>query len=139
MSNTSMNKLLALVLATSAIAIVGCDKEVKLSFINTTSQTRDVRLTAPGQGMAFLGPLPGTGGRLTHKLKIDEDYLPARCSWQAGDRSDEFVITKDSKDKLSIIIDPTGNIGPIDKRTTVDKVDDINIEDIIVDQQMVVE
>ena len=122
-----------------AVFPIGFRKQVKLSFINTTSQSRELELTVPGSGTMYLGKIGATGGRVTHKLKIDEDYLPARCSWRAGDRADEFVITKESKSDLRIIIDPTGNIGPIDKRTSIEKKESIQVDDIIIREEMVVE
>jgi len=128
-----------LLLAFTGVLVVGCQKKVKLSFINTTSQSRELELTVPGQGTTYLGTIAPTGGRITHKLKIDEDYLPARCSWRAGDRTDGFVVTKESESALRIIVDPTGNIGPIDKRTSIEKKENVEAKDIIIEQEMVVE
>lgn len=127
------------ILLLSAVALAGCDKEVKLSFVNTTSQSRDLQLTVPGHGTSYLGVLGPTGGRITHKLKINEDYLPATCSWEAGGRSGSFTINTESKSKLLIAIDPTGNIGPIDKGTTVHKADKIEVEEVVIEQDTVVE
>ena len=126
----------ALLLAIALLA--GCDKEVKLTFINTTAETRDLYLTAPSHGTRYLGVLPATGGKLKYKLKIDEDLLPATCSWEAGNRSDSFTVNKESEGKMTIAIDPTGNI-TIDKKTTVHRTDDVTVEDIIVEQKEVVE
>jgi hypothetical protein len=125
--------------ALAGVFLVGCQKEVKLSFINTTSQSRELELSAPGHGTMYLGRIGATGGRITHKLKIDEDYLPARCSWRAGDRADAFVINKESRSDLRIMIDPTGNIGPIDNRTSIEKKERTQADNIIIRQEMVVE
>jgi len=139
MAETSGRTALSAALLLVAIAAAGCDKEVKLTFLNTTAQSRDVELTAPGHGTMLLGPVAPTGGKLTYELKIDRDYLPAICSWEAGDRSGRFTITKQSKEKQRIIIDPTGNIGPIDKNVEVQKDEQLEATDVIIESDTVVE
>ncbi|MHC4294080.1 MAG: hypothetical protein ACYSTL_00675 [Planctomycetota bacterium] len=139
MCTTHVRSVFVAVLPLIAIILIGCDKEVKLTFINTTSASRDLELTVPGEGIEYLGVLGATGGRVTYKLKIDEDYLPVTCTWEAGNRSDQFTITKESKDKMLIAIDPTGNIGPIDKRTDVRKAEEKEVKELIIEQHEVVE
>ena len=136
---TCGRKILFGTLLAVAVASAGCEKEVKVTFLNTTSHSRDLELVAPGHGTILLGTIGATGGQVTYKLKIDEDYLPATCTYQAGDRSGSFTITKESEGKMRIIFDPTGDIGPIDTKTEVHKTDKIEVQEVIVEQETVVE
>jgi hypothetical protein len=120
-------------------AIVGCDKKVKLTFVNTTSQTLGIDLTAPGEGTRYLGVVGPVGGKLTHNLKIDKELLPATCSWRAGGQSDQFTVTKETKKKLYLYIEPTGHVGPVDEHTEIEKTREVEIERIPIYQEEVIE
>ena len=139
MRKGSKSKVLMILAGLLVLASLGCDKEVKLTFVNTTSVDRHLRLTVPGEGTDYIGVVSATGGKLTHKLKIDDDYLPATCSWTGGDRNGQFTVTEDSKGKMMIAIDPTGNIGPIDAAAEVHKTEEGEVKELIVEQQEVVE
>ena len=139
MRKGSKSGVLMILTGLVVLASLGCNKEVKLTFVNTTSVSRHLRLTVPGEGTEYIGVVGATGGKLTHKLKINNDYLPATCSWAVGGRSGQFTITKDSEDKMMIAIDPTGNIGPIDAATEVHKSEEVEVKELIVEQQEVVE
>jgi hypothetical protein len=123
-------------LCVAGLAIVGCGKSVDLTFVNMTSQQRDVVLTSPG-GTTDVGTLAGKGSRLHVKLKLDNGDLPADVAWAAGDQNGHFTVSKKTADKLMI---PVGsNVGPIDKNTEVKETKVKEIKDRPVEQHEVVE
>ena len=125
-------------LALAGLLLAGCEKEVKLTFFNGTNEGRDLILSGPGDGTGHLGSLPAMG-KLTTKIRVDEDWLPATYQWEAGDTAGSFTMTKETPGKLMIAIERGGSIGPIDKNTEVHKAEDIKVKDVIVDQDTVVE
>lgn len=135
-----MSKSLASILAVCATAclLAGCDKKVNLTFVNATQEIRDVELTVPGEGRVFVGTASGQGGRVSRKVKLDKDSLPATLAWQAGDLDGRFTVDKRTEDKLMIPIDRF-NVGPIDKNTEVEIKETVEIKDRKVRQGTVVE
>ena len=133
-------RVVATVAMVSAAALLGgCKQEFKLTFVNTTSQTLNVELSVPSQGVYDLGYAGAGGGRLTHKLKIEKDELPATCYWRAGSQSSAFTLSEDMDKQQTIYIEPGGHTGPIDKNTEVQKETHIEIEGIELEPQEVVE
>lgn len=118
--------------------LAGCDKKVELTFTNTTSRSLDVNLSIPEEGTTFLGTV-GSGGKLKHKLKIEDDDLPANCMWQAGPYGGNFTVNKETPKKLWIDIKPTGVAGPRDEKTTVDEKYQTEVKEVIIEQDTVVE
>ena len=131
-------KGLVLVVCLTLVALAGCDKEVKLTFFNGTSQNRDVILIGPGDGTGYLGSV-GSMSKLKTRIKVDEDFLPADYEWEAGEMEGKFTITKDSSGKLMIVLDRSGSTGPIDKRTEIQKTEVIKLQDVVIDQGTIVE
>ena len=121
-----------------SIALIGCDKEVNLTFFNGTHESRDLVLFGPGEGTGYLGSV-GAMSKVKTKIKVDEGFLPATYSWEAGQTEGEFTITKESPGKLMIAIERGGSVGPIDEKTEVQKDEHLEAKDVIVEQETVVE
>ncbi len=119
-------------LLTAILVLPGCAKEVELTFMNGTSQVRDVYLTAPPHGTMYLGVLPAKGGTLLYELEIDQDLLPANCYWEAGNRRGSFTVSEESADKMTITIDPAENV-TTDGKVRVEKVDRAKADGITVE------
>jgi hypothetical protein len=134
----SKGNVLALLLVLSAVLVVGCEKEYKMTFFNGTDQPRDLILAGPGTGTGYLGTL-GPMGKVQTKIKVDEDFLPARYEWEAGDKEGSFTLTKDSKNKLMIAIEEDGSTGLIDENTQIHKHRQVEVQDVVIDQGFVVE
>lgn len=120
-------------------ALTGCDKEVKLTFVNLTSESLAVTLNVPGEGTQSVGVVPPNGGKLPHKVKIDSDDLPATCTYAAGQHSGSFTVNKKTPDKLWIDIRPGGPDRIRDDKTTVHEKRQVDIKDVKVRQEEVVE
>ena len=132
-------KVLVVGMLILAGAAVGCEKTVEMTFVNVTSQSLRVELTAPGHGMRQVGVVGPTGGSLTYKLKFDEDFLPATCAWRAGSQSAEFTVTDKTDSKSVIYIKRGGYIGPVRKGTEVQIEQEIEVQEVPVRQEEVVE
>ena len=117
----------------------GCAKKVELTFVNTTDESRPVELTVPGEGTRHLGVVPHTAGQLTCDLKVDNDLLPAICSWRAGDRGDAFTVDKKTPDELMIYIRPAGNIGPVTKDTEIEEERQVEVQEVPIHREEVIE
>lgn len=126
-------------LAALAIAVAGCDKEVRITWTNTTSQLRTVELAGPGVGATYVGNLPPDGGKLRYSLEVEDDLLPADYQWKAGDRSGRFTVTEDSPEGLWIDVAPDGGSGPRGEDTEITEQRRIEIREVPLDQQEVVE
>lgn len=113
-----MAKIALWSLIASVALFAGCEKKVNLTFVNASDQSLDLVLTSPDQGTEHLGVLTPTGGKLKHTLKIDPDLLPAICTWQAGDASKQFTITKHTPAELWIDV-PEGVAR--DKKTKINR------------------
>ena len=126
-------------LCLSVLALVGCDKTVMLTWTNVTAQARDVELASPAAPRGVVGTVPGDGGKLRHKLTLDEEDLPATVVWSAGDQSGQFTINKNTPDKLWIDIKPGGPGAPRDEKTKVKAERNVEIKNVPVHQDTVVE
>jgi hypothetical protein len=89
----------------SGLCLCGCDKEVKLTFLNLSEDTLDVHVTSPDKGRQYLGVLPPMG-KLRHRLAIDEKGLPAACLWTAGPYVQQFSVTRETAGLMFIDIRP---------------------------------
>ena len=129
-----MKKLIAtgVILPALLLLAVGCDKKVKLTFFNRSSQSLDLKVMPPGKGAVDMGTLIANGGMLKYEVKVDEDDLPATCSWKAGHHSGRIQITKDSPKVIPIEI-RTG--GPSDKRDEIKTETHIEIKDTLIDEK----
>ena len=109
-----------LVLATALLG--GCGKQVSLTFLNLTSDTLDVYVTTPREGRVEVG-MVAPMGTLQYDLLIPTSQLPAKCSWQAGNGSDSFTVTKGTADREYTIL-PTGGAQMRDRDSSLkDEID----------------
>lgn len=129
-----MKKLIAtgVILPALLLLAAGCDKKVKLTFVNTSGQSLDLKVMPPGKGTVDMGTLIANGGVLRYEVKVDKDDLPATCSWEAGHHAGRIQITEDSPKVIPIEI-RTG--GPADKRDVIKKKTHIDIEDKLIDDK----
>jgi hypothetical protein len=129
-----MKKFIATSVILSALLLLaaGCDKKVKLTFINTSSQSLDLEVVPPGKGPVDLGTLIADGGMRRYEVKVDEDDLPAICSWRAGHHAGQVRISEDSPKTILVEI-RTG--GPADKRDVIKKKIHIDIKDTLIDEE----
>jgi len=122
-----------------ALCLIGCDKEVKLTFVNLTPEALRVNLLVPGEGARRLGVVGADGGKLRHKLKLDKDLLPVTCRYRAGRHAGSFTVTRRSEKKLWIDIRPLGPPRVRDRHTVVEDKTRIEIRDVPVRREEVVE
>jgi len=136
-----MRTIQILMLAGIAAALLGgCDKKVKLTFVNHTAQSREVQLSGPGVDRSYVGVAAGMGGKARYgTLKVKKDYLPATYEWWAGDVSSRFTVTEDTPGEVWIDIKPSGSGGLRDKHTEVEETKKLQIEDMPIWQDTVVE
>ena len=129
-----MKKLIATGVILSALLplAAGCDKKVKLTFINTSSQSLDLKVVPPGKASVDLGTLIADGGMRKYEVKVDKDDLPAVCFWRAGHHLGQVRISQDSPKAILVEI-RTG--GPADKRDVIKKKTIIDIEDKLIDEK----
>lgn len=129
-----MKKLIAtgVILPALLLLAAGCDKKVKLTFINTSSQSLDLKLIPPGKTSVDLGTLIANGGTRKYQVKVDEDDLPADCFWRAGHHAGKVRISKDSPKTILVEI-RTG--GPADKRDVIKTETHIEIKDKLIDEK----
>jgi hypothetical protein len=115
--------------------LAGCKKEYELTFVNHKAEAVQVDLTTP-EGPQSLGTLaPHDSVKTT--LKLDEDELPADCTYTAGDEKKPFQLTKDMRTQQWIHIGT--DQGPIDKKVKVIRKRETEVKDKPVDQGTVVE
>jgi len=130
--------LLAFMAVVAAISL-GCDKKVKLTFVNHTRTSRDVRLAGPGVGRTLVGIIAADGGKLPYgTLKVKKDRLPATYRWRADDLSGQFTIRKDTPKKVWVDIKRHPG-GLRDKHTEVKEKKHIEIKDVPIYEDTVVE
>jgi hypothetical protein len=65
-----------------------------------------VYLTTPSHGTAREGTVKPGGELAGYNLTLDRAFLPALCLWRADGISGEFVVTDNSPDKVSFVIEP---------------------------------
>ena len=89
----------------------------------------------PGDHPGRIGVVPSMG-LATVKVKVDQDFLPVTYSWDAGDKSGSFRVTKETPDQLWVDID-TGQVR--DEHTEIRKQRQIEVKDQPIIQHEVVE
>lgn len=124
----STSKLALVLLCVSVLAVVGCDKEVKLVFINTTDETLtiDVDSIAAKQTMSMELTLTPLQKKEIH-WKWDEKELPAQVQWEGTGYKGSFVINKDTPSVKQIPItgdnaDPARNTPEAKARRALERV-----------------
>lgn len=124
----SMSKVGLVLLFVCAALIAGCDKEVKLVFINTTDETLKVEvdsITANPTMSLELTLTPLQKKDILWKWK--EKDLPAQVEWDAGVYEGSFVINKDTPSIKQIPItgesNPARNTPAAKARRALDRVE----------------
>ena len=108
----------------AAVFLVGCDKDIDITFVNLTARTLEVRLSTPKEAGKRVGVLrPRTQRKV--EIEIDKDDLPAECAWRAGSHEGRFRVWEDSPKKMRIEIRPssvpvTDRQDPPDERIKID-------------------
>ena len=133
----TVRRLASLSLVLAAVAVVGCDKKIKLTFVNDTPQPREVQFTTP-EGTVPLGVIPPSG-KMSEEVKFSQDDLPATCTYTAGDISGQFSIGKKSPNPTIIYVDKSRDVGPVGKDTKMKTTKGKEVKDKVVQQGPVVE
>ncbi|MBL7132656.1 MAG: hypothetical protein ISS78_01030 [Phycisphaerae bacterium] len=128
-----MKKLIATgVILPALLLAAGCEKKVKLTFLNRSSESLDLKVTPPGKGPVDMGTLIANGGMLKYEVKVDEDDLPAPCFWKAGHHSGQVLVVKASP-KVILVEIRAG--GPADKRDVIKKKTHVDVKDTLIDEK----
>jgi len=101
--------VLAVVVLVCGAGLCGCGKEVKVTFVNLTSEELDLYFTSPGGGREYLGVIRPMG-EFEHEAEFGKENLPATCTWSAGPYGDRFVVGKDTERDMQIDIAPGGGL-----------------------------
>ena len=110
-------KALLVIVALCGLAATGCQKKVKITFINHTNETLPVSVTTPSDGTIAVGSIGGNSS-LPCVVRIPTDDLPALCSAKVGlIGGKSFTISEDTKDKLWFDYTDKGLAGPRDEDT----------------------
>ena len=113
------SKALLVVVALCGLAATGCQKKVRITFINHTDEVLPVTVTTPSEGTITFGSVPANSN-LRCVVRIPTDDLPALCSAKVGlIGSKSFTISEDTKDKLWFHYTDKGLAGPADEETDV--------------------
>ena len=113
------SKALLVVVAICGLAATGCQKRVKITFVNSTDETLPVSVTTPSDGTITVGSIGGNSS-LPYVVRIPTDDLPALCSAKVGlIGRKSFTISEDTKDKLWFHYTDKGLAGPADEYTDV--------------------
>ena len=122
-----------------AAVSLGCDKKVKLTFVNHTRTSRDVQLAGPGIGRTDVGIIAADGGKLQYgTLKVDKDLLPATYQWWAGNLTGRFTIRESTPKK--VWVDIKRNAGGLrDKDTEVEEKKRLEVKEVPIYEDTVVE
>lgn len=134
-----LSNLAVLALVACAMAAVGCDKEMKVTFVNVTDQSLPVELKVANSPFWPIGTVSADGGKLRHKFTVESDDLPATCVYNAGGKSGSFVVSKDSPSELWIDIGLKGDTRVRDKKAVVHEKRDVEVKKLPIGQQEVVE
>ena len=128
-----MKKLIAMgVILPVLLLAAGCDKKVKLTFLNRSSESLDLKVITPGEGSVDMGTLIANGGVLKYEVEIDKDDLPTTCFWKAGHHSGKVQIVEASP-KVILVEIRAG--GPADKRDVIKKKTHIDVKDTLIDEK----
>jgi hypothetical protein len=134
-----VRRVCASALLAGVCCLLGCDKEVDLTFVNLTSDSLGVAVAVPREGRQHLGIVLPHGGKLRHELEFDKDDLPVTCWYMVGQQQGQFTVTRKSPKELWIDIRPLGAPRVRDKHTTVNEEVQVDIKPLPVRQEEVVE
>jgi len=91
---------------------VGCEKEVKLTFVNETNNDVPLSLQTSRGANESMGIVKAGGGATERTFKYKKEQLPVQVSWKAGDYCGKFDITDKTNKNLRIDFLPDGPSGP---------------------------
>lgn len=115
--NTAARLFLAATLTVVLGAATGCEKKVLVVVHNFTSEPLPIRLASEGIGDMPIGTA-GQDGResLRYEITNNKSMLPATYTLRAGNWSKDFLIDKQTTEKIYFSITPEkGIVGPTDK------------------------
>ncbi len=104
-------KLAGAFLLIVASATAGCDKTIRLTFINHTDRSAELELEGPHTGEEDIGYV-AAGGRFDYTMVIEEKDLPADFELEAGKHETDFTVNKHTPGRMYVQITPRGIIGP---------------------------
>ena len=114
----TIQKLLLVAFALSALAMVGCEKSYTLKFTNVTSDPLNVQVKE-GAFVEREVMVPPDGGKAQTTIKQDENETIC-YTVQAGNKASKpFNIDKRSPDLMYFHITPNEIIGPVDEHAKV--------------------
>jgi hypothetical protein len=134
-----LSNLAVLALAACAMAAVGCDKEMKVTFVNVSDQSLPVELKVANSPSWPIGTVPADGGKLRHKFTVDGDDMPATCVYSAGGKTGSFMVTKNSPSELWVDIGLKGETRVRDSKMEVNEKREVEVKKVKVHQGEVVE
>ena len=82
----------------------GCQKEVSVTFVNTTDQRCEVILCTREHGCRRVGEISPSGGRGNIRLQFNK--LPAIVVWKAGDAGGMLAVDKPADGEIVQYIFP---------------------------------
>lgn len=94
------------------LILAGCDKEVKLTFVNETRGDLPVSLKTSRGMNESLGMVSAGGGHVEQTFKYKKDELPVNVTWKAGEYCGKFDIDDKTHKNLRIDFLPDGPSGP---------------------------
>jgi len=107
-----MNTWKAILLVVVGAMLAGCDKEVEITWVNHTFIERQLVVHEPDGDREEIGRLERNGGVRTEEFEFDDDDLPARVRWRAGDQRGEILVAEASPERLYIELLPGGPTPP---------------------------
>jgi len=110
-------KALLVIMALCGLAATGCQKKVRITFVNHTDETLPVSVTTPSDGTINIGSIGGDSS-MRYLVRIPTDDLPALCSAKVGlIGSKSFTISTDTEDEIWFHRTGKGLAGPVGKDT----------------------
>ncbi len=113
-------KLLLVVLAVCALAMVGCEKTYNIKVTSALSEPVQVKIlegSGPFEKRSFT--VAPDGGEREIKIKVDDED-DKNFTFVAGKFSTPFRLDKNAPDPMYFHILPDKLVGPVDKDTKVD-------------------
>ncbi|HPS52355.1 MAG TPA: hypothetical protein PLK08_02280, partial [Phycisphaerae bacterium] len=90
------------------LIVAGCDKEVKLTFVNETRNDLPLSLKTSSGINESLGIMRAEGSHAERTFKYKKDELPVNVTWKAGEYCGKFDITDKTNKNLRIDFLPDG-------------------------------
>lgn len=94
------------------LIFAGCDKTVKLTFVNETRNDLPLSLKTSSGMNESLGIMRANGSVAEQTFKYKKDELPVDVMWKAGEYCGKFEINHKTDKNLRIDFLPDGPSGP---------------------------